>query len=119
MYGCKTQIHKVKNMIDTPLIIIAAIWASFTGYTVWYVTSAKRNVPITFDDAKTLWKIHKKTAKCAGHKWRPISCSGGKISGFECECGYKYNQKRPIVSSMPKNGRRDHRAQTGFPVTTY
>jgi hypothetical protein len=105
--------------IDTPLILLAAIWASFTGYAVWYLTSAKRNVPITFDDAKTLWKIHKKNAKCPGHKWRPISRRGGKISGFECECGYKYNQKRPIISSMPKNSHRDHRSQPGFPVATY
>ena len=70
-------------MIDTPLIILAAIWVSFTGYAIWYVTSAKRNVPITFDDAKTLWKIHKKNAKCAGHKWHPILRKSGKISGFE------------------------------------
>ncbi len=119
LYSCKTQIHKVKKMLDTPLILIVAIWASFTGYAVCYLTSAKRNVPITFDDAKTLWKIHKKNAKCHGHKWRPISGRGGKISGFECECAYKYNQKRPIVSSMPKNNHRDHKNQPGFPVTTY
>ena len=106
-------------MIDTPFIILAAIWVSFTGYAVWYLTSAKRNVPITFDEAKTLWKIHKKTAKCHGHKWRPISRRGGKISGFECECGYKYNQKRPILSSMPKNSHRTYRDQAGFLVTTY
>jgi len=106
-------------MIDMPLILLAAIWASFTGYAVWYVTSAKRNVPITFDDAKTLWKIHKKNTKCPGHKWHPISRRGGKISGFECECGYKYNQKRPIVSTMPKNSHRDHRKQAAFPVSAY
>jgi hypothetical protein len=119
LYNCRTQIQKVKKMIDMPLILLATIWASFTGYAVWYVTSAKRNVAITFDDAKTLWEIHKKNAKCAGRKWRSISRRGGKISGFECECGYKYNQKRPIVSSMPKNNHRDNRNQTAFPVTPY
>ena len=41
-------------MIDTPLILLAAIWVSFTGYAILYVTSAERNAPITFDDAKTL-----------------------------------------------------------------
>jgi hypothetical protein len=86
---------------------------------VWYVTSAKRSVPITFDDAKTLWEIHKKNTKCTGRKWRPISRRGGKISGFECECGYKYNQKRPIVSSMPKNNHQDNRNQAAFPVAPY
>lgn len=116
LYGCRTQIHKVKNML---IIILSAIWASFTCYLIWYVTVAKHNVPITRDDAKTLWKIHKKTSNCNGHKWRPISLRGDKIAGFECECGYKYRQKRPIVSSMPKNSYRDHRDQHGFPVTTY
>ena len=100
-------------------VILPAIWISFTGYLLWYVTSAKRNVPITLDEAKALWKIHKRTAKCTSHKWRPISRRGDKISGFECECGYKYNQKRPIVSSIPKNGYRDDRNQAEFQVTTY
>jgi len=119
LYGCRTQIHKVKKMLDIPIIILPVIWASFACCLLWYVTSAKRHVPITFNDAKTLWKIHKKNARCSGHKWHPISGKGGKISGFECECGYKYNQKRPIVSSMPKNSHRDHRNQAAFPVASY
>ena len=37
-----------------------AIWVSFTSCIGWYLTCAKRGVPITFDDAKALWQIHKK-----------------------------------------------------------
>jgi hypothetical protein len=83
-------------------IILPTIWASFAGYLIWYVTSANRNVTITLEDAKTLWKIHKNSANCTGHRWQPVSRRGGKIAGFRCECGYRYTQKRPLVSSMPK-----------------
>jgi hypothetical protein len=119
LYGCRTQRQKVKNMNDTLIIILPAIWASFAGCLLWFVTSAKRNVSITFDDAKALWHIHKKTTNCPCRKWKPISRKGGKISGFECECGYRYTQKRPLISSSPKNSHREHRRQTGFPVASY
>jgi hypothetical protein len=121
LYACRTKIHKAKNMIDILIIILPTIWVSFAAYLLWYATSAKRNVSITFDDAKTLWQIHKKTANCSGHKWNPISRKGGKISGFQCECGYKYTQKRPLLSTIPrpKKSNRDNRSQTGFPVASY
>jgi hypothetical protein len=119
LYGCRTQIQKVKNMMDKLIIILPAIWVLFASYLVWYVTSAKRNVAITFNDAKALWHIHKKNVRCSGHKWRPISRKSGKISGFECECGYKYTQRRPILSGKPKNSHLDYRNQTAFSVTSY
>ena len=119
LYACRTQKQKGKNMNATLTIILPAIWASFAGCLIWIVTSAKRNVSITFDDAKALWHIHKKTTHCSSHKWNPISRKGGKISGFECECGYKYTQKRPLIASSPKNSHRYHKSQTGFPVSSY
>jgi len=84
-------------------IILATAWAAFTGYLLWYVTSAKCNVPITVNDAEILWKLHKKSTRCAGHKWRLIK-RRNRIAGFECECGYRYTQKRPLISNLPKNG---------------
>ena len=106
-------------MMDTLIIILPVIWASFTCYLLWFVTSAKRSVPITLEDAKTLWKIHKKNTKCACHKWRPLSRKSGKISGFECECGFKYTQRRPLLSGSPRASHRDHRSQTSFSVASY
>jgi hypothetical protein len=106
-------------MIDMLIIILPATWVLFASYLVWYVTSAKRNVSITFNEAKALWHIHKKNARCPSHKWRPISRKSGKISGFECECGYKYTQRRPILSSRPKNSHIDHRNQATFSVASY
>lgn len=89
-------------MTDMLTIILPTSWALFVAYLLWYATSAKCNVSITFDDAKALWHIHKKNTSCTGHKWRPVSRRSGKIFGFECECGYKYTQKRPIISSRPR-----------------
>lgn len=101
-------------------ILLAATWVSFSGYIIWYVTSAKRTVPITSEDAKALWKIHKNSANCSGHKWRPILRRGGRIAGFECECGYKYTQKRPLVSTMPNHDdQRDRKNAASFPVASY
>ncbi|MBT0158433.1 hypothetical protein G4O51_00430 [Candidatus Bathyarchaeota archaeon A05DMB-2] len=97
--GVQHKYTRVKNVLT---IILPTVWASFAGYLIWYVTSAKRNVTITLEDANTLWKIHKNSSNCTGHHWQPISRRGGKIFGFRCECGYKYTQKRPLVSSMPK-----------------
>jgi hypothetical protein len=78
-------------------------WASFALCGAWYLTSAKRNTPMTQSDAKMMWILHRKSANCMGHKWKPITRRKGKIIGFECECGYKYTQKRPLISRMPKH----------------
>ena len=75
-------------------IVLPAVWAVFTGYLLWYMIVVKRSAPITVDEAKVLWKIHKKTARCSGQKWLPITRKGGKLKGFQCECGYQYAQKQ-------------------------
>jgi len=82
--------------------ITLSAWTFFTGYLLWYITSAKRDALITVNDAKVLWKLHKQSANCTGHKWRRVTCKSGKVLGFECECGYKYTQKRLLLSSPPK-----------------
>ena len=81
-------------------IIMPALWASFTTYTVWYVTRAKHYSPITPNEARQLWVIHRQTFNCNGKRWRQIR-RGGATIGFQCECGHRHIQKRPIVGSMP------------------
>jgi hypothetical protein len=83
-------------------IILPAAWAIFTGYLLWYMVVVKRSAPMTSDEAKMLWKIHKKTAHCAGQKWQPIAHKGDKLNGFQCECGYHYMQKRPMIAGSYK-----------------
>ncbi|HVP92964.1 MAG TPA: hypothetical protein VMS94_04405, partial [Acidobacteriota bacterium] len=45
-------------------------------------------------------KIHKHNFSCQSRKWRTIKRKN-KIIGFECGCGYKHIQKRPIVAGLP------------------
>ncbi|MEM3704195.1 MAG: hypothetical protein QXX79_07260 [Candidatus Bathyarchaeia archaeon] len=70
-------------------ILAITLWACFTAYTVWYFTSAKHYAPLTQNEARLLWKIHKQTTKCDSRAYREIH-HGRKIVGFTCECGYKY-----------------------------
>jgi hypothetical protein len=81
-------------------IIMVALWVCFAAYMTWYFTSAKNYAPITSKEARILWKIHKHNIRCDARKWREIK-RGGKTIGFECECGYKHVQKRPIVATAP------------------
>lgn len=97
LYMYRTQIHVVKNMLE---ILVFASWLSLTAYAVWYSTVAKHYAPIAPHEAKILWKIHKQNVQCASKKWRAIR-RGKKIIGFECECGFKHIQKRPIVANAP------------------
>jgi hypothetical protein len=108
LYRCSTQIHEVKKSLD--IVIVTAVWSVFAFYLLWYMTSVKRSEPITIDEAKMLWKIHKKSCSCSSNKWQPITRRGGKIGGFQCECGYKYAQNRPIVAGIPKNQRLTQQA---------
>jgi len=100
LYKCSTQIHEAKTM---DIIFLPAVWTMFTGYLLWYMIAVKRSEPITSDEAKMLWKIHKKTTRCSGQKWQPLRRKGDKLNGFQCECGYKYAQKRPMIAGTHKS----------------
>ena len=77
-------------------ILAPTVWVCFALYTTWYLTSAKDYAPMAWEEAKMLWKIHKQNAECNAKKWRVIRCRG-EIVGFECTCGYRHVQKRPIA----------------------
>jgi len=87
----------VKNMLE---IIAPAVWMGFAVYATWYFASAKHYAPITLNEARILWEIHKQNVRCDAKKWQEIR-RRGKIIGFECECGYKHVQKRPIATNTP------------------
>lgn len=93
-----------ENMLEmlTPnlWIIMPSLWACFTMYLAWYFTKVKRYSPITPTEARQLWTIHRSDARCNGRKWRQVK-NGKQTVGFECECGYKHVQKKPIVAHAP------------------
>jgi hypothetical protein len=82
-------------------IIAPTLWATFAAYATWYLTSAKDYAPLTSKEAEMLWKIHRQDANCNAKKWHIIKYKG-KIIGFECECGHKNTQKRPIAIGQLK-----------------
>jgi hypothetical protein len=108
LYRCSTQIHEVKKSLE--IVIVTAVWSAFTIYLLWYLVAVKRREPISMDEAKMLWKIHKKNFHCASNKWQPLTRRGGKIEGFQCDCGYKYAQNRPIMAGIPKSQELPQRA---------
>jgi hypothetical protein len=104
LYLCRTKIHMVKNMTDLFMsnlwIIAPTLWACLIVYVVWYSTKAKSCAPITSTEAKQLWAIHLQNTRCSSRKWRQLKHHGQTI-GFECGCGYKHVQHRPLVASTP------------------
>ena len=94
----------VKNMpemlISNMWIIMPSLWACLTMYLVWYFAKVKRYSPLTPTEARQLWTIHRHDAHCSGKKWRQVK-KGKRTVGFECECGYKHVQKKPIMAHAP------------------
>jgi hypothetical protein len=89
------------------IMFVPAVWTIFTGFLLWYMVGVKRGEPITTDEAKMLWKIHKTNSHCLGKNWQPLVKKGGKLKGFQCECGYKYIQKRPLIAGTHKTLKDD------------
>jgi len=83
-------------------ILTPTIWICFAIYAIWYFTLAKHPHPITTNEAKILWKLHKQTTHCKAKKWWTIKQKNNLI-GFKCQCGYQYIQKRPIKAKTPTN----------------
>jgi hypothetical protein len=81
-------------------IVMLALWGCFTTYLAWYLTRAKRFSPITPIEAKQLWTIHRHDTHCDGRKWQQLK-NGKHAVGFQCECGYRHIQKRPLVAHTP------------------
>jgi hypothetical protein len=78
-------------------VLIPAIWLSLGFVTAWILLSAKRVVPLTHEEAETLWKVHKQKTLCRARGWQEI-VRKNKIIGFECECGHKHVQKKHIIT---------------------
>ena len=75
-------------------------WLILIAYFAWFSLSAKDYASMTPRDAGTLWKIHKRSAECRSNRWHEIR-QKENIVGFECECGYRHLQKRPITAKTP------------------
>jgi hypothetical protein len=86
-------------MLETAALysfLVPSLLASFSAYASWYFVSAKRYAPLTKDEVRTLWEIHKQKASCKARHCKRI-VRGKKLIGFRCGCGHTHVQKRPMV----------------------
>ena len=89
--------EQIVESLLTSGVLIPAIWLSLALAIAWFLLSAKRTVPLTSEEAETLWKFHKQKTNCRAKSWDEI-VHRDKIIGFECGCGHKHIQKKPIVT---------------------
>ncbi len=84
------------SMITTilPQIGIACMAAAAAAL---FIVKAKRSAPISRKEATILWKLHKQTCHCKSQKYEIRMTKRGEMTGFKCECGYRYTQKRPLL----------------------
>jgi len=86
-------------MLETATLysfLVPSLLVSFSTYASWYFVYAKRYAPLTEDEVRTLWEIHKHKASCKAKQCKRI-VKGKKLIGFKCGCGHTHVQKRPMV----------------------
>jgi hypothetical protein len=81
-------------------ILMLSTWGCFVVYLSWYVGKVKWCYPITSAEARQLWIIHKRDTHCKGRRWRQLK-KGKQTVGFQCDCGYRHTQKRPVLAHAP------------------
>jgi len=87
-----------KIMLDTLLL------AGLFGLGVCIVAFAlvKPAAPITAKDAKMIWMIHTNTSELRKPQvaavWNAVM---KRFVGFQCDCGYRYTQRKPLVCVSP------------------
>ena len=72
------------------------------GVSLWvlhsiYLLSARNIVPMTKEEAETLWKLHTQKDCCKAKTWHEIT-KRNKVVGYECECGLQHIQKKHLVT---------------------
>jgi hypothetical protein len=78
-------------------VLIPGLALCFGFYIAYLLLSARNVVPMTREEAETLWKFHKQKTGCKAETWREIT-KKKKLVGFECECGFKHIQKKPLIT---------------------
>ena len=95
--GEREAMAQILDVLLNSGVLIPAIWLSLGFATAWFLLAAKRTVPLSREEAETLWKVHKQKTRCNGKGWRELA-RGEKIVGFECDCGHKHIQKKHIIT---------------------
>jgi len=86
----------LEGLLDSG-VLIPGLALCFGFYIAYVLLSAKSIVPMSEEEAESLWKFHRKTKCCGAETWQKIT-KRNKLIGFECECGYKHVQKKPLIA---------------------
>ena len=77
-------------------VLIPGLALCFGFYIAYIILSARHVVPMTVKDVETLWKFHKQAKCCQAETWHEIK-KRKRLIGYQCECGYKHIQKKPLI----------------------
>ena len=78
-------------------VLIPGLALCFGFYIAYLLLSARNVVPMTKEEAETLWKFHKQKLCCQAEQWYEIT-KKNKLVGFECDCGFKQIQKKHLIT---------------------
>ena len=78
-------------------VLIPGVALAFGLYIAYILLSARHDVPMTKEEAETLWKFHKQKDCCKAKTWQEIT-KRKKLVGYECECGFRHIQKKHLVT---------------------
>ena len=94
------SLSQILGLLGTLLdsgVLIPGLALGFGLYVAYIILSARHNAPMTREEAETLWKFHKQNMCCKAEAWHEIN-KKNKVIGYECECGFKHIQKKPIIN---------------------
>ncbi|MBT8171936.1 hypothetical protein KJN74_03605 [Candidatus Bathyarchaeota archaeon] len=91
------QIIGLLDVIMDSGVLIPGLALCFGFYIAYIFLSARHVVPMTTNEIETLWKFHKQTKCCKANNWKEIT-KKKKLIGYECECGHRHVQKKPLIT---------------------
>jgi len=77
--------------------LIPGLALCFGFYIGYLLLSARNVVPMTPEEVELLWRFHKQKDCCKAETWHEIT-KEDKLIGFECDCGFKHVQKKPLIN---------------------
>ena len=78
--------------------LIPGLALCFGFYIGYLLLSARNVVPMTPEEAELLWRFHKQKDCCKAETWHEVT-KKNKLIGFECDCGFRHVQKKPLINT--------------------
>jgi hypothetical protein len=83
-------------------LLASGFWLTLMVYCFWYLFKAKTFQPLTLDDLALTWRLHKQQTGCKASRIHSLLTRNNEVVGFECECGFEFQQKRLITQKARK-----------------